>query len=43
MNGAHDMGGVHGFGAVVLAQAVWLILVGAELRRDAPVPARPHG
>ncbi len=24
---------VHGFGAVVLAQAVWLILVGAELRR----------
>lgn len=24
---------VHGFGAVVLAQAIWLILVGAELRR----------
>lgn len=24
---------VHGFGAVVLAQGIWLILVGAELRR----------
>lgn len=24
---------VHGFGAVVLAQSIWLILIGAELRR----------
>ena len=27
---------VHGFGAVVLAQAIWLILAGVELRRAAP-------
>jgi hypothetical protein len=32
--------GVHGFGAVVLAQAVWLVLVGAELRQAAPPPER---
>lgn len=31
---------VHGFGAVVLLQAVWLIMVGSELRRAAPVEAR---
>lgn len=30
---------VHGFGAVVLAQAIWLILVGEELRRGVPVAA----
>jgi hypothetical protein len=29
---------VHGFGAVVLAQAVWLVLVGLELRRRPPLP-----
>jgi hypothetical protein len=29
---------VHGFGAVVLAQAVWLALVGLELRRRPPLP-----
>jgi len=28
--------GVHGFGAVILAQALWLILVGVQLRH---VPA----
>jgi hypothetical protein len=33
---------VHGFGAVVLAQAVWLVLVGAELRRATPAPDEPH-
>jgi hypothetical protein len=33
---------VHGFGAVVLAQAVWLILVGAELRRAGPVAEAPR-
>jgi hypothetical protein len=33
--------GVHGFGAVVLAQAVWLILAGAELRQAAS-PGEPH-
>lgn len=27
---------VHGFGAVVLAQATWLIVVGLELRGDGP-------
>lgn len=27
---------VHGFGAVVLGQAVWLIMVGLELRRTGP-------
>jgi hypothetical protein len=30
---------VHGFGAVVLGQAIWLIMVGAELRRTGPAPA----
>jgi hypothetical protein len=29
----------HGFGAVVLGQAIWLILVGAELRRTASTDA----
>jgi hypothetical protein len=33
--------GVHGFGAVVLAQAAWLILVGAELRQTPPEPTQP--
>lgn len=35
---------VHGFGAVVLVQAIWLILVGSELRRspsEAAAPAEP--
>jgi len=27
---------VHGFGAVVLLQAVWFIAVGRELMRDTP-------
>jgi hypothetical protein len=27
---------VHGFGAVVLAQAIWSIMVGMELRRAEP-------
>jgi hypothetical protein len=31
---------VHGFGAVVLGQAIWLVLVGAELRRAAPAEPR---
>ena len=31
---------VHGFGAVVLGQAIWLIMVGAELRRTGPAPHR---
>lgn len=31
---------VHGFGAVVLAQAVWLITVGLELRRARPSDPR---
>ncbi|HEU4884935.1 MAG TPA: hypothetical protein VFT45_21935 [Longimicrobium sp.] len=29
---------VHGFGAVVLGQSIWLITVGAELRRTRPEP-----
>ena len=33
---------VHGFGAVVLGQAVWLVLVGAELRRTGPAAAEPR-
>ncbi|HYW13497.1 MAG TPA: hypothetical protein VE871_16165, partial [Longimicrobium sp.] len=33
---------VHGFGAVVLAQAVWSILVGAELRRAGPASTEIH-
>jgi hypothetical protein len=33
---------VHGFGAVVLLQAVWLIMVGAELRGTATAPAGPR-
>lgn len=34
---------VHGFGAIVLAQAIWLILVGAELRHTAPAATAPRG
>lgn len=34
---------VHGFGAVVLLQAVWLVLVGSELRRAGPAPTEPRG
>jgi hypothetical protein len=30
---------VHGFGAVVLGQAIWLIMVGLELRRTGPASA----
>jgi hypothetical protein len=30
---------VHGFGAVVLGQSIWLIMVGAELRRTGPASA----
>ena len=33
---------VHGFGAVVLAQAIWLVLVGIELLREAPRAPRPR-
>lgn len=30
---------VHGFGAVVLGQAIWLVMVGLELRRGRPAAA----
>lgn len=34
---------VHGFGAVVLAHSIWLILIGAELRRTTPAATAPRG
>jgi hypothetical protein len=34
---------VHGFGAVVFVQAIWLILVGAELRRTVTAVAESRG
>lgn len=33
---------VHGFGAVVLVQAIWLVLVGSELRRTSIAVAEPR-
>jgi hypothetical protein len=32
---------VHGFGAVVLLQAIWLIMVGSELRGTGSDPIAP--
>jgi hypothetical protein len=34
---------VHGFGGIVLLQAIWLILVGAELRSTVTAAAEPRG